>query len=172
MSRCRLTPSQGVSSLSLNSGTINISFTPKQALKDRRRVVDFDWENFKQISYTLPYLFQSYNTSVSVCDSALTNALKYTHSRLGTHPNFPPFPLCHSRITEPVMDGDPKFPSVFNPATLPEGYPMLYFTGRQANLDPIRDPNSFTKAGWLTQDWSASVTAPDTLVKTVSSGTM
>ncbi len=140
------------------------------------------------ISYTLPYLFQSFNTAnppwngpnykLSVCDYELTNTLKYTDSfgRLGTHPNYPPFPLCHSKVNffapREMKEGDSPFPSVFNPASFPEGIPYMY--DKEPTIDPIMLPDFFQNPSsyWVTEDWTASFSLPDTLVKTVSSGTM
>ena len=145
-----------------------------------------------QQSYTLPYLFQSVDTAnvaedpdmphlnykLSICDSELTNALKYTDSygRLGSHPNYPPFPLCRNKISAREFS-DEYFPSVYNPASLSEGYPLIYENDLAA--DPRLDP-SFFDSGFspdyllVYTGWTASITVPtpDALVKTVSSGTM
>jgi hypothetical protein len=186
MLRCRLTPSQGASSLSLNSGTINLVFSPKQELHNRMKVV-FEGENLKQGSYTLPYLFQSVDTAnvaeelrselrtlnykLSMCDSELTNALKYTDSfgLLGSHPNYPPFPLCRNKTSARQSTPKNTFPSVHNPTSASEGYPLLY--ERDLAENPKPDPN---QPQWVTDGWTASITVPtsDALVKTVSSGTM
>ena len=190
MLRCRLTPSlQGVSSLSLNSGTINLTFTPKKILSLRRPVV-YSKNDGTQQSYTLPYLFQSVDTAnvaenpyilyflnykLSICDSELTNALKYTDSygRLGSHPNYPPFPLCRNTMSAREDSNNNVRPSVYNPASLSEGYPLMYENDLAA--DPRFDPDvapSFFRI--FSEDWTASITVPtpDALVKTVSSGTM
>ena len=179
---------QGVSSLSLNSGTINLTFTPKKTLQYRLPVVYRS--NIQQLSsYTLPYLFQSVdmanvadpdmpdlNYKLSICDSELTNALKYTDSygRLGSHPNYPPFPLCRNKVSA-ARDGN--WPSIRNPASVSEGYPLIYENDLAA--DPRLDP-SFFDSGFspdyllVYTGWTASITVPtpDALVKTVSSGTM
>jgi len=178
---------QGVSSLSLNSGTINLTFTPKNILSLRRPVV-YSKNDGTQQSYTLPYLFQSVDTAnvaedpdmphlndkLSICDSELTNALKYTDSygRLGSHPNYPPFPLCRNKISAREFS-DEYFPSIRNPASLSEGYPLMYENDLAA--DPTFDPDvapSFFRI--FSADWIPSITVPtpDALVKTVSSGTM
>ena len=199
MLRCRLTPSlQGVSSLSLNSGTINLTFTPKKIFSVRERVV-YPNNDGTQGSYTLPYLFQSVDTAnvaatmnccieayetlnykLSICDSELTNVLKYTDSygRLGSHPNYPPFPLCRNKISaREFSPNNEYFPSVRNPASLPEGYPLIYENDLAA--DPRLDPSFFGSRFspdylLVSKGWTASITVPtpDALVKTVSSGTM
>ena len=151
--------------------------------------VVFEGENLKQGSYTLPYLFQSVDTAnvaeelrselrtlnykLSMCDSELTNALKYTDSfgLLGSHPNYPPFPLCRNKISAreqtPNME---MYPSVRNPASASEGYPLSY------DSDLSKDPEYseyFYHYRWISDEWTASITVPtDALVKTVSSGTM
>ena len=175
MLRCPLTPSQGASSLSLNSGTINLAFTTKKLLRDRHAVV-FEHEG-RMASFSLPYLFQTLDTTdvapdhnVSVCDSELTKALKYTDisGRVGSHPSYPPFPLCRSSISSsPTHYSEMPVP---NPASRPEG--LLVFYDDNPNVDPS-PPDPYGETGWVWyQDWTASITVPDTLAKTVSSGTL
>jgi hypothetical protein len=123
-------------------------------------------------SYTLPYLFQSLDTAnvanpnykLSVCDSELTSALKYTDiaGTQGTHPDFPPFPICRSKIPAPAVStqsGTPGSPAPMNPASATQGY--LVVEGGEAK-----------PAEWVTKDWVATITVPNTLVKTASSGTL
>ena len=184
---------QGVSSLSLNSGTIDLTFTPKKELYDRRRVVH-KADGEKQGSYTLPYLFQSVDTAnfaenpydatlnykLSICDSELTNALKYTDSfgLLGSHPNYPPFPLCRNTISaREDSPNNENRPTLCNAASQSDGYPLMY--GNDLAADPRLDPffiGQFFSPDflWVSKDWTPSITVPtpDALVKTVSSGTM
>jgi len=139
----------------------------------------------------LPYLFQSVDTAnvaenlnccveagdetlnykLSICDSELTNALKYTDSygRLGSHPNYPPFPLCRNKIS---AARDDNWPSIRNPASVSEGYPLIYENDLAADPRFNTDEPGFHR--WVTADWIPSITVPtpDALVKTVSSGTM
>ena len=107
-----LTRLQGVSSLSLNSGSIDLDFVGKTTLDLRQPVVGYkDPNSFMGMSanepklkeWTLPYLFQSIDTATGsnklpVCEPTLVSALQYTDigGTQGTHPNFPPFPLCRS----------------------------------------------------------------------------
>ncbi len=171
----RFTPSQGVSSLSLNGGTVNLTFTAKKTLKERQTVV-FEDSSGLMGSYSLPYLFQSVDTAnigdpnykLSVCDAELSNALKYTDKfgHVGSHPNFPPFPLCRSKLSSATT---PVTSSNFNSASATEGFPILY--DESSEIDPLPDFYG-EPATWLTDDWTASITVPDTLVKTVSSGTL
>ena len=162
-------------------------------LSDRQRVVTYRMDGTHQ-SYTLPYLFQSVDTAndaatmnccveatnggngilndkLSICDSELTNALKYTDSygRLGSHPNYPPFPLCRNKISA-ARDGN--WPSIRNPASVSEGYPLIYENDLAADPRFNTDEPGFHR--WVTADWIPSITVPtpDALVKTVSSGTM
>ncbi len=130
-------------------------------------------------SYSLPYLFQSLDTAnvgnpnykLSVCDAELSKALKYTDilGRLGSHPNYPPFPLCRSKISSATTPTQQTSSSVFNPASAPEGFPILF--DDNSEIDPQPDPYG-EPANWVTEDWTASIAVPDTLVKTASSGTL
>jgi hypothetical protein len=90
------------------------------------------------------------------------DALKYTDvgGSLGTHPNYPPFPLCRSKTTAaaPGPTGQTAQKVAPNPASAAEGYLV---------------DESFTKANWVTTDWTPAITVPtSTLVKTTSSATM
>ena len=171
-----LTPSQGISSLHLNHGAINLTFTPKKALKDRTEVVY--GEGLAMSSYSLPYLFQSLDTAnvgdanhkLSICDAELTSALKYTDifGHLGSHPNFPPFPLCRSKVSSATSPAKGA-PAVINPASTAEGY-LYYIPDDYFGLDP--SPSNGGAATWVTDDWDASIAVPDSLVKTISSGTL
>ena len=170
-----LTRLQGVSSLSLNSGSIDLDFVGKTTLDLRQPVVGYkDPNSFMGMSanepklkeWTLPYLFQSIDTSTGsnklpVCETALVNALKYTDigGTQGTHPNFPPFPLCRSigpAISPAAIWSATKKP---NPAQAAQG-------------SQISADGDYTLANWMTTEWTATITVPNTLVKTVSSGTM
>ncbi len=178
MLRGRFTPSQGVSSLSLNGGAINLTFTAKTTLKERQMVVYEDSSGLMG-SYSLPYLFQSLDTvnvgnpnyKLSVCDAELSNALKYTDKfgHLGSHPDYPPFPLCRSKLSSAATPGQKILSSNFNSASATEGFPILF--DDNSEIYPHPDPLG-EAATWLTEDWTASITVPDTLVKTVSSGTL
>jgi hypothetical protein len=174
----RLTPLQGVSSLSLNNGTINLTFTAKSPLKNRQTVV-FEDSSGLMGSYSLPYLFQSLDTAnvgnpnykLSVCDAELSKALQYTDifGHLGSHPNYPPFPLCRSKISSAMTPAQQTSSSVINPASATEGFPILF--SDNSEIDP--QPDFYGEAAtWVTDDWTASIAVPDTLVKTVSSGTL
>jgi len=160
----------GVSSLSLNSGSINLAFASKKIFADRTPVVTSDAG--KLVSYTLPYLFQSIDTTTGpnanyalpVCETALVSALQYTDigGKSGTHPNFPPFPLCRSKTGTQANDFKAISP---NPAQASDGYQFP------------KSNNGWELAGWvsgpgLSSDWTANITVPTTLVKTVSSGSL
>ncbi len=174
----RFTPSQGVSSLSLNGGSVNLTFTPKTTLKERQTVV-FEDSSGAIGSYSLPYLFQSVDTvnvgspnhKLSLCDAELSNALKYTDKfgHLGSHPNYPPFPLCRSKLSSATTPVEKISSSNFNSASATEGFPILFEDSSE--IDPYPDFYG-EPATWLTEDWTASIIVPDTLVKTVSSGTL
>ena len=168
-----LTRLQGVSSLSLNSGSINLAFSTAKSLdlKLLQSVVSYSPAGQGSLeSYTLPYLFQSIDTTTGpkalpVCETALVSALQYTDigGTSGTHPNFPPFPLCRSITKTPAATGtqatakdSSKQP---NPAQASEGYVK---EGKDMNTPVV----------WVTSDWTATITVPSTLVKTVSSGTL
>ena len=171
-----LTRLQGVSSLSLNSGSIDLNFDGKTTQDKRFPVVGykdpnagfsvFSMTSKTQKEWTLPYLFQSIDTTTGsnklpVCETALVNALRYTDigGTQGTHPNFPPFPLCRSigpAVSPPVKWTKTKRP---NPAQAAQG-------------SQIAAGEAYTLAEWVTAEWTATITVPDTLVKTVSSGTM
>ena len=183
MAPCRccmavLTPSQGVSSLSLNGGAVNLTFTAKTTLKLRQMVV-FEDSSGLMGSYSLPYLFQSLDTvnvdnpnyKLSVCDAEISNALKYTDKfgHLGSHPDYPPFPLCRSKLSSGTTPGQKISSSNFNSASATEGFPILF--DDNSEIDPHPDPYG-DAATWLSEDWTASFSVPDTLVKTVSSGTL
>ncbi len=161
-----------MSSLSLQSGsTINLAFTAKKALKERQKVV-FE-EAGKSASYSLPYLFQSIDTSpttsngamnpnaFSFCTAELVGALKYTDKSgtMGSHPNFPPFPLCRS-LTQAGASSPGPSNTPPNPAQAAEGY--LVAEGGSNN----------EKANWVTSDWTAAITVTGTLASTVSSASM
>jgi hypothetical protein len=175
---CSLRPLQGVSSLSLNSGTINLTFAAKRPLKERQSVVFHDSSDLMG-SYSLPYLFQSLDTAndgnpnhkLSVCDDELSNALKYTdvHGRLGSHPNYPPFPLCRSKVTSEQTPAQQISASAHNAASATEGFPILF--GDSSEIEPQPDFYG-SPATWLTDDWTGSISVPGTLVKTVSYGTL
>ncbi len=127
-------------------------------------------------SYSLPYLFQSLDTAndgtpnykLSVCDAQLSKALKYTDilGILGSHPNYPPFPLCRSR-PKPLVQ-QTSWPE-HNAASATEGFPILFDDNSQIEPQPdfYGEP-----ATWLTNDWTAAISVPDALVKTESSGTL
>jgi hypothetical protein len=119
------------------------------------------------------YLFQSIDTSptidgqinpnkLSICTAELVDALKYTDvgGSLGTHPNYPPFPLCRSKTTAaaPGPTGPAAQGVAPNPAYATEGY--------------LADQQSYARANWVTTDWTPTITVPSTLVKTTSSATM
>jgi len=174
-----LTRLQGVSSLSLNSGTIHLAFEPIVPFLRRKLVVGMDDSsalvvlNPPWITYTLPYLFQSLDTTtgpnkLAVCEPALVSALQYTDigGEKGSHPNFPPFPLCRSlgQAVSPAATFFPKFP---NPAQAPQGYSKRI----EKTIESENDRSQVLFATWLS-DWKGTITVPDTLVKTVSSGTM
>ena len=175
---CGLRLLQGVSSLSLNGGTINLTFAAKTTLKDRQKVV-YEDSTGPMGSYTLPYLFQSLDTAndgspnykLAVCDAGLSNALKYTDilGHLGSHPNYPPFPLCRSKISSAKNSAQQTLSSMYNAASATEGFPILF--DDTSEIDPQPDPYG-EAATWLTEDWTASISVPDTLVKTVSSATL
>ncbi len=150
MLHCCLRHVQGVSSLSLNSGTINLTFAAKTALKDRQIVVFHDSSGLMG-SYSLPYLFQSLDTAnhgipnykLSVCDAALSNALKYTDMSgcLGSHPHSPPFPLCRSKLSStnaPAQQTSSSVNAFFNDASATEGFPIL--VDDNSEVDPHPDP--------------------------------
>ena len=168
-----LTRLQGVSSLSLNSGSIKLDFVEKTTMDKRQPVVGYKesgglpgMSSSTQKEWTLPYLFQSIDRTTGsnklpVCEPALVSALQYTDigGTQGTHPNFPPFPLCRSigpSISPPAVWTLTKKP---NPAQAAQG-------------SQIAAGEPHTLADWVTADWTATITVPDTLVKTVSSGTM
>ena len=168
-----LTRLQGVSSLSLNSGSINLAFSTTKSLSQRQSVVSniAEGPSGKLVSYTLPYLFQSIDTTTGskalpVCETALVSALQYTDigGKSGTHPDFPPFPLCRSKTGTKANDFKAIAP---NPAQASDGYRFPKST------------NGWELAGWVsggpgvTSDWTATITVPtSTLVKTVSSGSL
>jgi hypothetical protein len=92
------------------------------------------------------------------------DALKYTDvgGTLGTHPNYPPFPLCRSKITAATTPTGPiNMQAAPNPAQNAEGYSV-----------PSDGPKTYTGATWVTEDWTPSIAVPSTLVKTTSSATM
>ena len=171
MRHLSLTRLQGVSSLSLNSGSINLAFSTTKSFSQRQSVVSYISEGpgGKLVSYTLPYLFQSIDTTTGskalpVCETALVSALQYTDigGKSGTHPNFPPFPLCRSKTGTQANDFKAIAP---NPAQASDGYQFP------------KSNNGWELAGWvsgpgLTSDWTATITVPTTLVKTVSSGSL
>jgi hypothetical protein len=178
-----LTRLQGVSSLSLNSGTIHLAFETKVPFAQRKLVVGVDDSNSASllvqnpplITYTLPYLFQSLDTTtgpnqLAVCEPALVNALQYTDigGEKGSHPNFPPFPLCRSlgQPVSPAATSSFNFPKVPNPAQAPQGYSKRIEKTIESENEKKQDV-----ATWVS-DWTGKITVPDTLVKTVSSGTM
>ena len=175
-----LTRLQGVSSLSLNSGSIDLNFDGKTTQDKRFPVVGykdpnagfsvFSMTSKTQKEWTLPYLFQSIDTTAGpkmlpVCEAALVSALQYTDigGTSGTHPNFPPFPLCRSKTGTKANDFKAIAP---NPAQASDGYQFP------------KSNNGWELAGWvsggpgLTSDWTATITVPTTLVKTVSSGSL
>jgi hypothetical protein len=164
-----LTLDQGVSSLSLANGdTIDLNFTAKKQFADREAVVSYDPSGQgRMTSYTLPYLFQSVDTTVlpyklAVCTSELVEALRYTdvNGLLGSHPNFPPFPLCVSKTSVSSAKSEPvKGTSRPNPAFASEGYVVT--------TDSLYD-----KASWLSNSWIPSISAPVSLIKTTSSGSL
>jgi hypothetical protein len=141
------------------------------------------------ITYTLPYLFQSLDTTtgpnkLAVCEPALVSALQYTDvgGEKGSHPNFPPFPLCRSFLTpftvaniaSMIADDERQssttfwdFPKAPNAAQAPQGY-----SKRIDNMIESENEKTQVIARWVSEDWTATITVPQTLVKTVSSGTM
>ena len=165
-----------MSSLSLNSGTIDLAFTStKPSFSDRQKVVykvktpaaGNTPEKESLVSYTLPYLFQSIDTTtgpkfLSVCEPILVSALQYTDigGTLGTHPHLPPFPLCRSKTTAATTQGPQgqQQSMSLNPAQAAEGY-----SNAQGPL---------VAADWVTKGWVGVITVPATLVKTVSSGSL
>ena len=169
MRQLSLTRLQGVSSLSLNSGSINLAFANKTSYSQRTSVVAMNAGRFS--SYTLPYLFQSIDTTTGpnanyalpVCEAALVSALQYTDigGTSGTHPNFPPFPLCRSKTAASTgPQGTANYnTNPPNPAQASEGY-------QKADGSPMNP------AGWVSTDGTATITVPTTLVKTVSSGSL
>jgi hypothetical protein len=127
-------------------------------------------------SYSLPYLFQSIDTSptvstpspntpnpsaLSICTPELVGALRYTDSKgaLGSHPNFPPFPLCRTKTSAATTNEPTNFNNVPNPAQASEGY-----------LVTEEGPKPWAK--WVTDDWTATITGANSLVKTASSASM
>ena len=171
-----------MSSLSLNSGTIHLAFEAKIPFAQRKYVVGNEEtatsggtlsSSVPWITYTLPYLFQSVDTAtgpnkLAVCEPALVSALQYTDigGEKGSHPNFPPFPLCRSlgqAVSPAATISFPKFP---NPAQAPQGY-----TKRIEKTIESENEKFQVVATWVS-DWTGTITVPDTLVKTVSSGTM
>ena len=163
--------------MSLNSGTIHLASVAKVPFKARSTVVGYDvfssaspqpWQ-----TYTLPYLFQSLDTTkgeykLALCEPALVSALQYTDvgGEKGSHPNFPPFPLCS--LGQAVMEAPVSvdFPQIPNPAQAPQGYSKKIDKTIESENDKAQ-----VFATWLSE-WTATITVPDTLVKTVSSGTM
>jgi hypothetical protein len=120
------------------------------------------------------YLFQSVDTAsatingqinpskLAVCTTELHDALKFTDigGSLGSHPNFPPFPLCRSKTTAATTSASPVImQDVPNPAQAAEGYAA-----------PEQGPKMW--ADWVTKDWTPTIDVPNTLVKTTSTGTM
>ena len=164
-----LTRLQGVSSLSLNSGSINLAFSTTKSLSQRQSVVSYNPAGQGSLtSFTLPYLFQSIDTTTGpkalpVCETALVSALQYTDigGTSGTHPKFPPFPLCRSKTAAATgPQGAANYnTNPPNPAQASEGYQKA--TG-----------SSMNPASWVSSDWTATITVPTTLVKTVSSGSL
>ena len=168
-----LTRLQGVSSLSLNSGSIKLDFVENTTMDKRQPVVGYKesgglpgMSSSTQKEWTLPYLFQSIDRTTGsnklpVCETAIVNALRYTDigGTQGTHPNFPPFPLCRSigpAISPAATWSATKKP---NPAQAAQG-------------SQISADGDYTLANWMETEWTATITVPNTLVKTVSSGTM
>ncbi len=175
-----LTRLQGVSSLSLNSGTIQLEFEAKTPFAQRQYMVGNVESSTSggslssstpRITYTLPYLFQSLDTStgpnkLAVCEPALVSALQYTDGEKGSHTNFPPFPLCRSLGQAVSPAATFNFPNKPNPAQAPQGYT------RRVEKPIESDNEKFQNVATWVSDWTGTITVPDTLVKTVSSGTM
>ena len=167
----------------LNNGTIHLAFQSKVDFSVRTRVVCLDVitpsESPPWITYTLPYLFQSLDTStgtnkLAVCEPALVSALQYTDigGERGSHPKYPPFPLCRSigQAVSPTYSSGAfvsiDFPKVPNPAQAAQGYSKRI--GK--TIESENDKAQYV-ATWMS-DWTGTITVPDTLVKTVSFGTM
>jgi hypothetical protein len=84
---------KGVSSLSLNSGTIDLNFTPKKTLKNRDPVV-FQEANGKIVSYSLPYVmsFPHFVFVTPSCAGTFSNPSTHRRESLGkTTPTSSPF---------------------------------------------------------------------------------